>query len=70
MHRFADFRIIAKNVQKFIVHMQRMRASKADALDALYLAKPHEQVAEVDFFVRARKALAVIIDVLAERKMI
>ena len=48
--------------------MQRMRAGKADALDALYLAKPHEQVAEVDFFVRARKALAVIIDVLAEQK--
>ena len=48
--------------------MQRMRASKADALDALYLAKPHEQVAEVDFFVRARKTLAVVIHVLTEQK--
>ena len=45
-----------------------MRAGKADALDALYLAKPHEQVTEVDFFVGIRKALAVIIDVLAEQK--
>ena len=68
MHRFANFRIIAKNVQKFIIHMQRMRAGKADALDALYLAKAHKQVAEVDFFVRARKAFAVIVDVLAEQK--
>ena len=48
--------------------MQRMRAGKADALDALYLAKPYEQIAEVDFFVRIRKALAVVIDVLAEQK--
>ena len=48
--------------------MQRMRAGKADALDALYLAKPYEQIAEVDFFVRARKARAVVIDVLAEQK--
>ena len=48
--------------------MQRMRTGKADALDALYLAKPHEQVAEVDFFVRARKALALVIDVLTEQK--
>ena len=48
--------------------MQRMRAGKADTLDTLYLAKPHEQVAEVNFFVRTRKALAVVVDVLSEQK--
>ena len=48
--------------------MERMRAGKSYALDAIYLADLYEQVAKIDLLVRARKSLAVVIYVLPEQE--
>lgn len=68
MHGLANFGILRENFKKFIVHMKRMRARKADALDACDFANAHEQIAKINFFMRARKTFAVVIYVLPEQK--